>query len=171
MESEGIRSQPAAVRQGLCGSQIGFTVQGNALRLIGVGYGDQRGGVFDHTGHNFSLAVIDFRGVAIGQAYLGHFVSAADGQALDLGSLAVLQLQGLTVLDGAAARLFACGIGDGVLVGFASRKACAFLGGQLKLHLERGARVRGAAFFMRNDFLNAQAALGIKTQFAVVAKV
>ena len=166
-EAEFIVTSPSAARQNLYAAKrvIGVTrFHGNRIGVIGVCHRDFLG----CTCFDLVRAVRIARGVAFGQIFFRDGIGAACGQAHNLGSLAVFQLEGTVALDGIVRHLSTLSIGNGVVVRGTGVQAIAR---QRKLHRKIGVAVRGQTRVGCNHLGNFQAAGGVHGQLTVVAKV
>ena len=171
-EAEFIAVLPIAARQNLYALE----------RVIGVIRAhDNRGGVIGVCHRDFlgctcrdrALAVRNVTGIVGGQIFarLRDGMGAACGQAHNLGSLAVFQLEFTAAFDGTFRRLSVIGIGNGVVILGSGIQGFARFGCQLKLHRKFGVSVRVQTLVGYHILGNLQAAGGVHGQLTVVAKV
>ena len=171
-EIEMIVSVPIAARQNLFALErvIGvIRVHGNRGGIIGVCHRDFLG----CTCRDRALAVRNVTGIVGGQIFarLRDGMGAACGQAHNLGSLAVFQLEFTAAFDGTFRRLSVIGIGNGVVILGSGVQGFARFGCQLKLHRKFGVSVRVQTLVGYHILGNFQAAGGVHGQLTVVAKV
>ena len=169
-EAEFIVTSPSAARQNLYA----------AKRVIGVirAHDNRGGGIgvchrdfFGCTCRDFARVVRIARGVAFGRIFFRDGIGAACGQAHNLGSLAVFQLEFTAAFDGTFRRLSVIGIGNGVVILGSGVQGFARFGCQLKLHRKFGVSFRGQTLGGYHILGNFQAAGGVHGQLTVVAKV
>ena len=169
-EAEFIVTSPSAARQNLYA----------AKRVIGVirAHDNRGGGIgvchrdfFGCTCRDFARVVRIARGVAFGRIFFRDGIGAACGQAHNLGSLAVFQLEFTAAFDGTFRRLSVIGIGNGVVILGSGVQGFARFGCQLKLHRKFGVSFRVQTLGGYHILGNFQAAGGVHGQLTVVAKV
>ena len=167
-EIEMIVLVPIAARQNLYALErvIGvIRFHGNRGGVIGVCHRDCLG----CTCFDLARAVVrNVTGIVVGQIFFRDGIGAACGQAHNLGSLAVFQLEGTVALDGIVRHLSTLSIGNGVVVRGTGVQAIAR---QRKLHRKIGVAVRGQTLVGYHILGNFQAACGVHGQLTVVAKV
>ena len=167
-EIEMIVLVPIAARQNLYALEWvigGIRAHDNRGGGIGVCHRDFLG----CTCRDRALAVRNVTGIVGGQIFarFRDGIGAACGQAHDLGSLAVFQLESIAALDGFSIRI----AGNGVVVRGIGVQGFARFGCQLKLHRKFGVSFRVQTLVGYHILGNFQAAGGVHGQLTVVAKV
>ena len=169
-EIEMIVSVPIAARQNLYALERVIGVRRFYLNLsgrIGVCHLDFLG----CTCRDRACVVRIVRGVACGRSLFRDGIVAACGQAHNLGSLAIFQLESTVVPDGTFALFITRLIGNGVLVRGIVSQGLALFGCQRKVHRKFGVEVRVQTLGGYHILDNFQAAGGVHGQLTVVAKV
>ena len=171
LEGEFIVCLPSAALQNLFAiERVIGVIRGylNLFGLIGVCHRDFFGCTCRDRART---AVCNATGIVGGQIFFRDGIGAACGQAHNLGSLAVFQLEFTAAFDGTFRRLSVIGIGNGVVILGSGVQGFARFGCQLKLHRKFGVSVRVQTLVGYHILGNFQAAGGVHGQLTVVAKV